>query len=315
MKNEQENNSITEKTIVLTSDSTSSRIKQLEMTGIPQYDRIVRLFNTHLIYNYTHLNYKPIIDYFRKEEAKPGITRDYLNLQKYAVLRGIVETFLKQGNFRKIAEYRELFRIFKYSPRRKKDTPNTLPSYNEIIRCMVYASEEERMHIKGLVSSRARTKEYCSIRLDKCYPKKNSVSVEVVGKGNYPRVIPFPYDVYKYALKKYKGKVYLFESVTGKPMSRITLQKLIRSARKRVGMNFTAKKLRKAGFNFLRERFPNIPQDQWCAEMGHTRDVQDADYVVHLKRTRKIHSTASREMNSKIQKFRSKRKNAKRKAA
>ncbi len=308
------NTSNTTETIELTSNP-ALRIKQLELAGSKDYQRIQRIFNTHLLYNYTHLNYKPIIDYFRKEEAKPGITKYYLKLQKYAILRGITETFLKYGNFRKIAEYRELFKTFKYNPRRKKDTAETLPDYNEMINCMVYASQEERMHLKGLLVSRLRNIEYRTIRLDKCHLKKKSLSVEVVGKGNYPRMVPFPLDVYEYALKKYKGKVYLFETVTGKAMSTATLQLLLRKARKRVGMKFTARTLRKAGHNFLRERFPKIPTDQWCDEMGHTKSVQETHYNVHSKRTKKVYSTVTREMNSKMNKVRSKKKNANRKAA
>ncbi len=313
MKNETENNSNAKETKELTS-LTASRIKQIELVGSSDYKRIQRLFNHHLLYNYTHLSYKPVIDYFRQEEAKPGITKYYLKLQKYAILKGIAETYLKQGNFKKIAEYRELFKIFKYNPRRKKDTPETLVSINELIRCLVYASHEERMHLKGLYSSRLRNIEYRTIRLDKCHLKKNSLSVEVVGKGNHSRMVPFPLDVYQYALKKYKGKVFLFETPNGKPMSRITLQSLMRSARKRVGLNFTARTLRKSGHNYLRERFPQVPTDQWCSEMGHTPSVQETHYNVHGKRTKKVYSTVNREINSKIKKVRSKR-NAKSKAA
>jgi hypothetical protein len=309
MKNEQENTSNEKESIELTFNSASTRVRQIELAGSTDYKRIQRLFNEFLLYNYTHLSFKPVIDYLRKEEAKVGITKYYLKLQKYAILKGIAETFLKQGNFKKIAEYRELFKIFKYNPRRKKDTPETLIEINEFTKCMVYASQEERMHLKGLWFSRLRNIEYRSIRLDKCNLKKKSLSVEVVGKGNHPRMVPFPLDVYEYALKKYKGKIYLFETPNGKPMSRISLQALIRSARKRVGLNFTARTLRKSGHNYLRERFPMVPIDQWCSEMGHTQAVEETHYNVQRKRTKKVYSTVNREINSKIKKVRSKRKN------
>ena len=289
----------------LASDIAKGRIKQLELTGITQYDRIVRIFNNHLLYNYTHLSFKPILEYFRREEAKPGITKHYLKLQKCAILRAIIDTHLKHNNFKKIAEYREFFKIFKYQPKRKKDTAETLPSFDELVKCMVYASHEERVHIKGLFSSGLRNIEYRNIRLDKCYLKKNSLSVEVIGKGKYPRIVPFPVEVYQYALKKYKGHVYLFESVTGKPMSRITLQTLIRSAAKRVNMKFTPRTLRKAGLNYIADKFPNFPQDALCAIYGHTRSVQDTYYRIHKNRDSKIYKSLAKEINSKIQKVRS----------
>ena len=52
MKNETENNSNAKETKELTS-LTASRIKQIELVGSSDYKRIQRLFNHHLLYNYT----------------------------------------------------------------------------------------------------------------------------------------------------------------------------------------------------------------------------------------------------------------------
>ncbi|MBK7058804.1 MAG: hypothetical protein IPH52_27895 [Leptospiraceae bacterium] len=67
-----------------------------ELVGSADYKRIQRLFNHHLLYNYTHLSYKPVIDYFRQEEAS----------QEYKVLSKIAEIRNFERNCRNLSQAR-----------------------------------------------------------------------------------------------------------------------------------------------------------------------------------------------------------------
>jgi glutamate-5-semialdehyde dehydrogenase len=57
-------------------------------------------------------------------------------------------------------------------------------------------------------------------------------------------------------------------------------------------MKFTPRTLRKAGLNYIADKFPNFPQDALCAIYGHTEAIVTKDYARAMRFLREVDAGA-----------------------
>jgi integrase/recombinase XerD len=101
-------------------------------------------------------------------------------------------------------------------------------------------SARDGLLLRFLLSTGARVSEALGIRLSTCKREGRTVNCPVMGKGGKTRELRVGMELFDSILGTFRGKTYLFETSTGKPLHRVYVSHRIRAAVERsVGKRFS----------------------------------------------------------------------------
>ena len=120
------------------------------------------------------------------------------------------------------------------------------PTEDKVV-AMVFAAQTKKtgLIIQFLYKTGCRVSEMTNIRLSDCEPINGYIKIRVIGKGKKERKVRIPLKLYRAIRREYGGKMWLFESRTGKPLDRRNIGHQLRKAGRKIGLtNFHPHQLR-----------------------------------------------------------------------
>ena len=208
------------------------------------YRSVIRDFNQFLQKNDLPVNDESLKRYFR--EIRLRLKPSTLNLRKYALLKCIKaqiggDSITRTMIIEKVFEQIPTYQTDKTVPKDK------CPSEEQVIKLVQAApTKKTALLIQFLFKSACRVSEALNIRLTDCQPVGFNVRIQIFGKGNKARHIEIPRQLYDAIRREYQGKMYLFESKSGKQLLRQNVEKQIKRAGRKIGLNISPHVMRHA---------------------------------------------------------------------
>lgn len=209
---------------------TVSPLEPLPLTDIESYNHAIRAFNN------SGLSLDDYVQHIHSAGYKPATINHKINALKkslflYAERHGKDSTALKYQitDFFKRADNRPV----KIDAAVTLDDCLTLDELNELRALPVKTA----LIIDALFQTAARVSELIHIKLDDCTQGKQGVKVQIThGKGGKSRTVYLSSTLYAEIVRTFKGKVYLFETSTGRQIDRQNIHKQIRNAGRAIGI-------------------------------------------------------------------------------
>jgi len=188
-------------------------IPSLKLTGSPVYDRYVRAINR----SFPEISPIHLFDFF--ENAKKSYDKSTLNVIKSALRRSVRISLLGADQGAK-SEFESAFDEMKPGKISYRIEPDVLMTEAEIDSLIGGATHRIACIIRVLSATGLRISELVGTKLSDCQSSGNFVSIRVCGKGDSSRVVFLPLSLYDIINSAFSGKIFLFESVHGNPLSR-----------------------------------------------------------------------------------------------
>lgn len=133
----------------------------------------------------------------------------------------------------------------------------------------------------ALFWSGCRCTELINIKLTDVSIKKDYVEIIVHGKGGKDRLVYLPITLHKRIKKVFKGKVFLFETVTGRKYRRENVTTCIHKAIKKIlNENTAAHGMRHSKAMFLKDE-KHLSPDQIAKALGHSSVITTMTFYFH----------------------------------
>jgi len=198
------------------------------------YKAAIRDYNQFLVENGLKISQESLKMYF--DEIKRKVSPNTLNLRKSALLK-CIKAQIGENN---ILKYMAIERVFAEIDSYRMDksvSHDECLTENEIQILIESAqSKKTQLIIHFLYKTACRVSEMINIRLKDCRLINGHIKIRVVGKGKKARFVYIPTELYEAIRQEYNGKIWLFESKTGKQLSRKNIGHQIKKAAKRIGM-------------------------------------------------------------------------------
>lgn len=205
------------------------------------YKIAIRDYNDFLARTGLHVSEQSLKLYF--DEIKGKYKGSTLNLRKSA-LKAVIKAQLGSDSIlRHMAIDKAFEQVESYQT-------STRVSYDECLtekqveKLLIAACKKTRLIIYFLFKTAARVSEMINIRLSDCKPVNGWVKIRIRGKGNKERDVRISKDLYDAILKTYDGKVWLFETVSGKQLNRNNVGHQIKKVGHMVGLEVSPHSLR-----------------------------------------------------------------------
>lgn len=186
----------------------------------------------------------------------------------------------KQGidNSRMLAQLDTVFKSVKTgSPDERVLTEDVL-TRDEFKELIDRSGEKTGLIIQALYYSAARVSELVNVRLSDCTPTGNGVMISIIGKGRKARRFFMPLNLFNAVRKAYQGETFLFETA-GKPLSRYTVNTLIKRAGEKIGRpDIHAHTLR---HTWATHRINDLGLSKVSRYLGHSTPATTAKYYLH----------------------------------
>lgn len=201
------------------------------------YKAAVRDFNQFLARHALVVNEESLKLYFN--EIRGRLKAATLNLRKYALLRCIKAQLGQDSVLTGMMIEKVFEQIPTYRTERAVPYDKCLPETEILALLEVAPTEKTALLIQFLFKSGCRISEGLGIRLTDCHPAGRNVRIQLLGKRNKTRNIKIPWQLYDAIRQAYQGETYLFESRSGKPLSRQNVLKQIKRTGRKLGLNIS----------------------------------------------------------------------------
>jgi integrase/recombinase XerD len=147
-------------------------------------------------------------------------------------------------------------------------------------RLVAAASCRDELVLRFLWATGCRVSELTGILLARCTVKDATVYIPVIGKGNKERTVRIRLSLFDAIRAEFKGSTYLFETASGRPLSRIYISERIRKlSRKVLKRTLGAHSLRHAFATRQIRRTGKI--QAVSAYLGHSTPAITMSFYVH----------------------------------
>ncbi|MBF0459447.1 MAG: tyrosine-type recombinase/integrase [Nitrospirae bacterium] len=188
-------------------------------------------------------------------------------------IQGLKDYLLKKYEHNIATHYgiEQVFKGVKLVKTESSVTTNEYLPYNDIKRLSLSLTPIMRLITCTLFWTGCRVSELVNVKVSDCdiNHAATAVFVKVVGKGSKERTVQMPVDLYKDIINQFQGKVYLFETSTGKPYGRKAVWQEINRQSKRQGYNIHPHTLRHSTAMYLKQSM-HLSADQVCKYLGHS---------------------------------------------
>jgi len=251
--------------------------RELSLTGLDSnYQAAVRMFNQFA------RNYKGqgdlLKDFFQEQSKIKSVST--IKLYKAGIKKAMQNEMQKQGidNSRMLAQLDTVFKSVKTgSPDERVLTEDVL-TRDEFKELIDRSGEKTGLIIQALYYSAARVSELVNVRLSDCTPTGNGVMISIIGKGRKARRFFMPLNLFNAIRKAYQGETFLFETA-GKPLSRYTVNTLIKRAGEKIGRpDIHAHTLR---HTWATHRINDLGLSKVSRYLGHSTPATTAKYYLH----------------------------------
>lgn len=262
--------------------SSSDLRSELVLLGKRPYDWHIRQFNND---NGQKPIYPRAIIRCVQEYAKTGVKYNTIRVRKIVLVMAYFKTYAHIEDRRFEEESRWQFSKLKLKAPPKMVMYDRIPTVHdveELLRANI--ADDIKLYVLFIYSTGLRRSEALSIKLDKCNIKRDSVFVDVMGKGNRNRTIYFPLWIYKKIIREFDSKVYLFQSpkfstqsINGDTMTR----KVAKVTKEVLGISFGSHMFRHA---FITEMLENGSHLKAIADwVGHASTATTAGMYHHRR--------------------------------
>ncbi|MBF0467038.1 MAG: tyrosine-type recombinase/integrase [Nitrospirae bacterium] len=231
------------------------------------YSEGVKQYHQYIDAQGLHENTESVLEWF--DTLKGSLKPSTVNLR----VQGLKDYLLKKYEHNLVTHYgiEQVFKSVKLVKTQSSVTTNEYLPYNDIKRLSLSLTSIMRLITCALFWTGCRVSELVNVKVSDCEINQNvsAVLVKVVGKGSKERTVQMPVDLHRDILNQFQGKVYLFETSTGKPYDRKAVWQEIHRQAKRHGYSIHPHTLRHSTAMYLKQSM-NLSADQVCKYLGHS---------------------------------------------
>ena len=125
----------------------------------------------------------------------------------------------------------------------------------------------------------ARVSELINIKLENIETNKKAI-IRIIGKGNKERTVYLPLSIYSLARGVFRGKVYLFETASGKQYHPVNVHREIKRQGKKFDYNIHPHTFRHSKAMYLKNE-KKLSADQIAKALGHSSVVSTLESYFH----------------------------------
>jgi|SRR5208337_1907184 len=211
----------------------SGKLHQLSTRGLSDnYKNDIQVFNKWL--SGRPVNAASIAEFFsdRAGSCKPSTIR-----RNKAAIKKALRLSLGNGvTLDQLAQFRAFFDEIKPGKVNLSVTGDKILNKQELNKLVKASGPKTGLIVRALYETAARVSELLNIELENCKPGRQGITIELYRqKTRTTDIVYMRKELFNEIRATYKGDKYLFENKNGKPLSRFTVNTLLKHAGAKIG--------------------------------------------------------------------------------